>query len=131
MVDAHLPNDPDSLNHIIDDLSTREQCADWIAEGLIEGRTVESLTEELVANGWHEDDASDLIEQVRRLTRNQRGVVTRNDIVRDADRRYRRAMGGWFTGLPTFTAAFKLLNSLITLVGFRRIKNEKRDPTED
>ena len=118
---------PSPLNHVVDDLSSREQAADWVAGEILAGRTAEEVVEDLMEGGWDAEQATDLVEYVRRATRAERGIVTRDEVVRDAHHRYSRSMGGWFTGLPTFAAAFKLLNSLVTLMRFRRVGQNKRD----
>ena len=115
------------LEHIVDDLSTKEECADWVAKEIFAGRAAEAVVEDLVAGGWDQEEAASLVEYVRRATRSQRGVVTREDVKRDADKIYRRGMSSWFAGVPTFGAAYRLLHSIMTLKMFRRL-NDNPDP---
>lgn len=123
--DEARAGEPDAgpLEHIVDDLEAKEECADWIFGELTKGRTAESIAEELVENGWREDDANDLVERVRRLTRGERGVVTRDEVVRGLNRRYQRGMaGGWLVGFPVLAAAFRLMYSIMNSIGLGRVR---------
>jgi hypothetical protein len=123
--DEARAGEPDAapLEHIVDDLASKEECADWIFSELSKARTAESIAEELVENGWSEDDAGDLVERVRRLTRGERGVVTRDDVMRGLNRRYQRGMAsGWLVGFPVLAAAFRLMHSLVNSIALVRVR---------
>ncbi len=113
------PDDPaEALEHVVDDLAYREETADWIREQLLHERVAEEVVSELVAQGWDAEEAHSLVEQVRRLTRRERGVVTREDVAREANRRYGKGMsGGWMVGMPTLASARRLMHSLGNLLG--------------
>src|SRR5205807_3847034 len=92
-VRSHPPADAGALDYVVDDLDARRACEEWVRAELIGGRTAEELAEGLVAAGWPHDDAEGIVEEGRRQTRGERGIVTRDDVVREANRRYRGAMG--------------------------------------
>src|SRR5206468_3985240 len=71
-------DDGSPLEHVVDDVEELGQAASWAEVQLLAGRTVEELVAELVADGWAEDDAAELVERARRDTRRQRGVLTRD-----------------------------------------------------
>ncbi len=108
------PVDPvQALSNIEDDTSVKHQAVRWAAEELIAGRSVEELVQQLVDEQWTTDDAEEVIELARKDTRAERGVVTRDDIVRDLNADYRWATGGLSVafrsglfGLYGFTAGF-------------------------
>jgi hypothetical protein len=69
----------------------------------------------------NESDAAEIVEEARKETRHYRGAVTREQIVRTSNRRYRQAMtGGWFVGFPSVTAAMRLIHALASFVSLRR-----------
>lgn len=120
--------DPASaLEHVVDDLGPKEQAADWVRTQFALGRTWESVAADLVEGGWPEDTAVQLTETVRRLTRAERGVMTREQVVGGADRYYRRGMGGgWIVGMPSLAAAIRLMYSLGNLLRLRRRRRDER-----
>ena len=130
MSDAPTPHErPDALADVIDDLTPREDALEWAVAQLAAGRAFDDVAAELAGAGWPEADAADLVERARRVTRAQRGVVTRDDVVSDVNRRYRRAMTpGWFLGMPTVAAAMRLLQSLGTLAALRRRGSKSASP---
>jgi len=98
------------LEHIVDDLGATQEAEDWAKAQMLTGRTVEALTPELVATGWSEDAAIELLERVRKETRRERGVRTREDVLRDVNQRYRKGMStGWLAGMPTFSSLVRLM----------------------
>jgi hypothetical protein len=128
----HGPDDraPSPLAEVVDDLTPRRDALDWAVAEIAAGRGFEDVVADLRVAGWSEGNAGEIVELARRETRGRRGVVTRAEVVRDVDRRYRRAMTpGWFLGMPTVAAAMRLLYSLGTLVSLRR-GGEKRRPAE-
>jgi chromosome condensin MukBEF complex kleisin-like MukF subunit len=110
---------PSPFDNIIDDVEPRDRCLHWLMDEMIAGRTPEELTDNLLNDGWSTDDTAELVETARRLTRQQRGVVTRDDVVADANRNYRRSMH-WFITFPTIAAAIRLFYSLATLSALRK-----------
>jgi hypothetical protein len=87
-----VPGDESPLDHVVDDVEAREQSAKWAYEQLAEGRTPEEVEAALVASGWPPSDAATMAEEARRQTRHLRGVITRDDVARVSEARYRRAM---------------------------------------
>ena len=121
MSDGQDRHAPSPLAEVVDDLTPRREAVDWAIEEMEAGRGFDEVLAELRGAGWSDEDAGEIVESARRETRGQRGVVTRADVVRRADRQYRRAMtGGWFIGMPTLAAAMRLLYSLGTLLSLRR-----------
>lgn len=111
----------------MDDETPRREALVWAVEQVEGGRTFEDVTTELVTNGWSADDATEIVEAARVATLELRGAITRDQVVRAADRRYRRSMTvGWFVGFPTIAAAVRLLYSVSTLLFLRRT-NGRRD----
>lgn len=85
------------LHHVIADdnpesVAARQAATEWAAEQLVVSRSFDAVTDELVAGGWSADDAAAMVEQARESTRGRRGVRTREDVVRSADRRYNRTL---------------------------------------
>jgi hypothetical protein len=118
---------PNALDRIVDDETPRREALVWAVEQVEGGRTFEDVTTELVTNGWSADDATEIVEAARVATLELRGAITRDQVVRAADRRYRRSMTvGWFVGFPTIAAAVRLLYSVSTLLFLRRT-NGRRD----
>lgn len=76
-----------ALDHVVDDLGARQECADWIFGQLSNGEAAESIVKSLEGNGWTTENAVELVELVRCQTRSERGIVTREDIVRATRRR--------------------------------------------
>jgi hypothetical protein len=112
---------PNALDRIVDDETPRREALVWAVEQVERGRTFEDVTTELVTNGWSADDATEIVEAARVATLELRGAITRDQVVRAADRRYRRSMTvGWFVGFPTIAAAVRLLYSVSTLLFLRR-----------
>ncbi len=104
---------PSPLDEIVDDVEVREDAIEWSRQQLHAGRTVEEIAAELVTGyGWDEDDALGLVEEVRKLSRGERGILTRETIAAIADREYHRGGGGWITGFPTLAAARRLVYSI-------------------
>ena len=123
---APAPSTPaasaEALEHVVDDLGPRQEAVDWLCIQILAGRSTEELSAELVAAGaWSQDEADELVEQARRQTRQERGVLTREDVVRDVDSRYRQSMAaGWFTALPTLSSARRLISSIANVMSLKR-----------
>jgi hypothetical protein len=89
------PLDPvDALSRIEDDETVNHEASRWAAEQLVDGNSPEALVAQLLTEGWEPHQAEQIVETARRETRQQRGVVTREDVVRDLNVDYRRATGG-------------------------------------
>lgn len=102
------------LEHVVDDLAPKESAADWVYDEMRQGRTLEDLTDELLAQGWSRDDADEIVEFVRKETRKERGVQTREDVARSTYASYAASIGRLpyllFGGI--FVVASNLLRSL-------------------
>jgi len=91
------PDPPDpvtALSNIQDDRAEKLEAHQWATEELLEGRSPEELHATMMAEGWDPDTAEEIIESARKETRAERGVVTREDIVRDLNADHRRATNG-------------------------------------
>src|SRR2546423_5233317 len=109
-------SDARGLDHIVDDLEARRECEEWVRAELLAGRAQEDVVKELTRAGWPKDDAEGIVEEGRRQTRQERGVVTREAVVREANRRHRGAMGtGLLTGLPTAASAKRLFYAIVNV----------------
>jgi hypothetical protein len=118
------PNASSPLDRVVDDDTPRIEAVEWAVDELYEDRPFEDVEAELVAGGWAPDDAAAVVEEARQRTRRHRGATTRDQVVLDADRMYRRATGRWFVGLPMLGAAWRLLHSVATLLSLRRARKE-------
>ena len=114
------------LDQVVDDDTPRTEAIEWAVEALYEDRPFEEVEAALLAGGWSQDSAEEIVEEARRLTRRHRGAVTRDQVVREADRMYRRATGRWYVGMPMLGAVWRLLHSVAALVSLRRPKREDR-----
>jgi hypothetical protein len=112
---------PSPLDHVVDDETPRREALEWATAELAAGNEFETVCGELIASGWSADDAAEIVELARQVTRPLRGAQTRAQIVGDLNRRHRKATsGGWFIGLPTVSAAMRLLHGLGSLLSLRR-----------
>lgn len=126
-VDAPEPAPP--LDRVVDDETPRTEAVEWAVEALYEDRPFEEVEAALVEGGWSEDAAQEIVEEARRQTRRHRGALTRDQVVLDADRMYRRATGRWYVGMPMLGAAWRLLHSIATLLSLRRAKRDAQRKT--
>src|SRR5688572_4387208 len=79
--ESSTPPDPaEALNDIVDDTAARDEAIEWVHAQFSMGSTAEEIVADLVSQGWEENDAAELVEQVRQMTRRERGVVTRADV---------------------------------------------------
>jgi hypothetical protein len=125
---ADVPSDPTPLDQIVDDYAPRQEALQWATAQLADGRTFEDISAHLIQTGWTESDAAEIVEEARQQTRHYRGAVTRQQIVRASNRRYRQAMtGGWFVGFPSVTAAMRLIQALASLASLRRPRPRRPD----
>jgi hypothetical protein len=105
-----------ALENIVDDEDALSEARQWAYDELTKGRAPEEVAGELRAAGWDSDQANDMAEQARRQTRHLRGVITRDDVARLANDRYRRTMGlRWFSAFVNLICFWRMLSS-ITMV---------------
>ena len=117
---SDAPN-PSPLEQVVDDFAPRQDALEWAITQLAANRTFEDISAHLMQAGWSESDAAEIVEEARQQTRHYRGAITREQIVRTSNRRYRQAMtGGWFVGFPVVAAAMRLIHSLASLSSLRR-----------
>jgi hypothetical protein len=78
-----MSNDPDDiaarLGQVQDDVGAIDECRQWVAQSLGEGIPAEDLLAQLLAAGWRAEQAEPLIDDVRRRTREDRGVLGARD----------------------------------------------------
>jgi hypothetical protein len=118
---------PPALGRVVDDDTPKIEATEWAVEALYDDRPFEEVEAELVAGGWSVDEAAAIVEEARQRTRRHRGATTRDQVVLEADRMYRRATGRWFVGLPMLSAAWRLLHSVATLLTLRGAKKRDRE----
>jgi len=124
---ADLPGST-PLDRVIDDLEPKEAWFEWAVDEMAKGRCPEELAAEMVAQGWGEEDAAELVETARRRTRHLRGVITRDEVARENAARYHKATAlNWFSMFRTVSTTFvcvtsvrNLLYSLSELLSSRR-----------
>jgi hypothetical protein len=93
--DSEPPNDlAAALSNVEDEQKDLREAVRWAAEALVVGKDAEELERDLLAEGWTGGEAEEIVETARKETRRERGVVTRDDVVRDLNARYRQATGG-------------------------------------
>ena len=114
------------LERVVDDDTPRVEAIEWAVERLYDDRPFEEIEAALLAGGWSEDDAAEIVEEARQQTRRHRGALTRDQVVLGADRLYRRATGRWYVGMPLLGAAWRLLHSVATLLTLRRARRDDR-----
>jgi hypothetical protein len=91
--EAPLPS-PDpaaALSHIEDDEDKTLEAEYWAVDQVLAGITPEAVVADLVEQGWSSDRAEEIAEQARKITRGQRGVITREDIARGMSIKYRKS----------------------------------------
>src|SRR5581483_12229967 len=107
--DPHAPK-ASPLEQVIDDDTPRMEAVEWAAEALYDGLEFEQVATALVEGGWDAGAAEEVVEEARRRTREQRGVLTRDRVLGRADALYRRSTGRWFVGMPMLAAVWRLLH---------------------
>ena len=113
---------PSALDGVVDDDTPKAEAVEWAVERMYEDRPFEEVEAQLLGSGWPEDAAAEVVEAARQQTRRHRGALTRDQVVLDADRMYRRATSRWFVGLPMLAAAWRLLHSVATLLSLRQAR---------
>ncbi len=124
------PSDDSPFDHVVDDYAPKAEALEWAIDQFTAGQTYEAIAQHLTESGWSEDDTDDIAETARRQTRDLRGGVTRDQVVRSLNRQYRQSMSGrWFTGFPVWAAAIRLIHSIKSLLSLGRI-GSKTTPTD-
>jgi hypothetical protein len=122
-----------ALSNVHDDESDIVEARQWAVDQLLNEQSLEQVHRSLLEHGWDAELADQITEHARIETRRQRGVITRDDIVRDLESEYRRATSGvsmfFFGGLMgraarTFFAAVRTANRLRRLSRSRRERNQ-------
>jgi len=121
MTDPNAPSPAKALEDIVDDVTPRAEAIDWAVEQLRNGRGFEDVQQELTTGGWGSDDAGQIVEHARQQTRAERGVVTREQVMKTVTANYRAGMGGgMIAGLPTIAAIRRLMFAIATMKFLRR-----------
>jgi hypothetical protein len=87
-VSAPRAAEPSPLEQIVDDYEPRLEAFDLAVAALQTGSTFEQVKSRLMAIGWADSDAEEILEEARIHTREMRGVVTRDQVLRHAHRRF-------------------------------------------
>jgi hypothetical protein len=95
---SSVPDPAEALNHVVLEEAPAAEVVAWASDELLAGRTFSDVVNDLVDQGWDPAAAEAAVEQARVQTRAARGVMTRDDIVGELDRRHRPAT----TGLSAF-----------------------------
>ena len=122
----------EALGRCHDDTPADDRVVDWAAEQLLDGAEFDGVVAALTEAGWTDDAATAAVEQARVLTRRDRGVVTRDDVLADLNHRYRRSttgMAGFYRacGGPVGIVAF-FVGLRSAVASFRRLSRLRRTP---
>jgi len=116
MSNTDSPQPGPDFDAIVDDDTPREEARLWSIEQLRTGRSFDEVLAELMDEGWSPEHAELILEYARQQTRDERGVVTREQVAKATDAYYRGGTGGGiFAGMPTISAMRRLLYSIATL----------------
>src|SRR2546423_13953196 len=107
--------EPSPLDQIVDDYEPRLEAFDLAVAALQTGSTFEEVKSRLMEIGWSESDAQEILEEARIHTREARGLITRDQVLRNVHGRYRQGMSGWFVGFPLWAAAFRFIHARVRL----------------
>jgi hypothetical protein len=129
------PSQAHPLDNVVNDYDARLECMDWLLAELEKGREIDSLREEMLANGWVADQAEELLEEARKQTRHLRGAQSREEVAEQVERRYRRSMRagttmGRFGGLGMIFGAlvhFAQVVGMYAMQFFGRRRNDRWD----
>jgi hypothetical protein len=91
---AGLTDPAAALEQVVADDIVDPEALHWAMDELLTEREPEELVAELTANGWQLAVAERIVETARQQTREERGVLTRDRVVRDLNVDYRRATAG-------------------------------------
>ena len=116
------PSSPESeFDHVVDDATPREESYRWAIERLQSGRSFDDVLADLIESGWDVETAEQILELARKETRDERGVITREQVARTTRAYYRGGMGGgMLAGMPAIAALRRLLYSIATIKFLRR-----------
>jgi len=90
----------------------------------------EELVAEMTAGGWELDEAERIVETARKDTRAERGVVTREDIVRELNGNHRRATAGVMVAFRSQIGLFGWVSSFMSAMrSMRKLKTMARSRT--
>lgn len=121
------PEPPDAaLEHVVDDLAPKEAAGDWVLAEMRKGRPAEELVAEMQATGWSAEDAEWVVEYVRKLTRAERGVTTREEVARTSYKNYREST----KRLPLFMIFAALPNLIRSILGLRALTPKRQEPSD-
>jgi hypothetical protein len=124
------PDPAEALANIVDDTAEVLEAHRWAREELIEGRMPEELVAEMTAGGWELDEAERIVETARKDTRAERGVVTREDIVRELNGNHRRATAGVMVAFRSQIGLFGWVSSFMSAMrSMRKLKTMARSRT--
>ena len=119
---------PSPLDQIVDDYAPRSDAVEQAVAELQAGHSFEEAAARLVEKGWAQTDVDEIIEEARVRTLAARGVLTRDQVLRNVNRRYQQSMsGGWFVGFPVWAAGIRLVYSLANLTFLRRARRRNSD----
>ena len=88
----------------------------WAIDQLRDGHSFDEVMAGLIDSGWDAETAGQILEDARKFTRYERGVVTREQVAKATLAYHHGGMGnGMMAGLPSFAALRRLLYSIATL----------------
>src|SRR3954469_23310389 len=94
-----------NFDDIVDDDPLPKETVEWAIEQLLDGREFDQVGAELVESGWPAEQAERIVEEARKQTRNERGVITRETVNRAVTANYRAGTGaGLFSAFPTIAS---------------------------
>jgi hypothetical protein len=116
----NIPGGNSPFDHIVDDTEERAEAREWILRSFREERDPDQMVAELTANGWPSDDAEAMVEEGRKATRQLRGVVTREDVVRASEARYRGSFSNIAARFGMGGMLLVGIHFLLSFTSFRR-----------
>lgn len=128
----------EALSRIEVESEPPQDLINWAAGALVDGRSLDETLTLLVDGGWPVDVAESVVEAARVMTRGERGVVTRGDVVRTLDARYRRSTTGMANfyragigplGIVAFAMALR--QSIAALLHLGRLGKRGRPPVDN
>ncbi len=104
----------------MDDTRERADCRAWLYQQFHAGRDADGLLAELIGLGWPVEEAEALVEEGRRATRHLRGAITREEVARVAEVRYRNAIG-IASKYAMGGLVWVIIHFLMSLLSFNRV----------
>jgi len=105
---------------VVDDLTASREAAAWAKTELLAGREPDSIVAELIETGWQSEEVQQIVDEVMRLTRADRGVPDYTPALRQALAYYRKSNSGWMLAMPSLAAMRRLLFSLASVRSLKR-----------